>query len=556
MVGVLGAVGEDWQWLHGMGGIGLDSGQALATDASGNSYITGGFGGAAVIGPELLITHGSSDIFIAKIKSSGTWLWAVQAGGPGYDIGSAIAVDAAGNVYVTGFFELTAEFGSTDLTSAGDTDIFACKLDTNGNWLWSQRTGTGNADFGYGIALDSSGNVFVTGQYNERFMAVFKLSNTGTPIIANQMGGTGTGVGQAIAVDFYGSVYLTGYLEGSASFGSNALTSFGEKDVIVAKLTNNLAWDWVRQAGGLEDDRGVGIAVDETGSIYATGVFQGTALFGLQVLTAAQSDAFVAKLDSAGMLTWVRQAGGAGVEAGMAITVDENKVYLGGVFSASCVIANHILNSNGFIDVFVSTLNRDGDWLWAKSAGGPNGDMLYGLAADASGAIVITGYYEESITFGNVILGIAPGDIDAFLIRIGWSAPKAPQNVGINMMGSQVLVYWDPVTRSVYEQDLTPDYYFVYKSTGDIYGPWVLYQPTPETYIHHDYVGLVEDRIFYRVTAVKVYARTAPDGRDSAVWLREYLKEGMAEADVAEVLARVRGVESLRPVQKLEGEEQ
>lgn len=552
----LGAVGEDWQWLYDMGGLSQDYGQALATDASGNSYITGGFGEASVVGTELLITHGSTDIFIAKISSSGTWYWAVRAGGTGYDIGAGITVDAAGNVYVTGFFEGLADFGATDLNSLGGYDIFACKLDTNGNWLWAQNTGTGNSDFGYGIALDGSGDVFVSGQFNERFIAAFKLNNSGTLLTANQMTGTGTGAGQGIAVDYYGSVYLTGYLDGSANFGSTPLTSFGGKDIIVAKLNNDLGWGWVRQAGGFNDDRGMGIAVDETGSVYPTGFFSGQAIFGPQALTASGIDAFVAKLDSAGMLTWVRQAGGAGVEAGMAITVDEDKVYLGGVFSASCVIANTILESNGGSDVFVSTLSRDGDWLWAKGAGGPNADMLYAVAADASGAIVITGCYEDSITFGNLIQMTFSGCIDAFLIRIGWSAPKAPQNVGINIMGSQVLVYWDPVIRSVYEQNLTPDYYFVYKSTGDIYGPWVLYQPTPETYIHHDYVGLVVDRIFYRVTAVKLYARSAPDGGDRAAWLKANLKEGMSEAEVTEALERMEGVQSPQPGHLPDREEQ
>ena len=94
------------------------------------------------------------------------WEWALKAGGSsGDDRSNDVAVDSNGDIYVTGAFEQTATFGSTTLTSAGDTDIFVAKMNSTGYWFWAVQAGGSNQDIGEGIALDSSGNVFVTGTF-------------------------------------------------------------------------------------------------------------------------------------------------------------------------------------------------------------------------------------------------------------------------------------------------------------------------------------------------------------------------------------------------------
>jgi uncharacterized protein (TIGR03437 family) len=146
-------------------------------DAAGNSYVTGGFTASATFGPgetnETTLTSAGvipPDIFVAKYDVSGNLLWAKRAGGTDFDLGSGLAVDTAGNSYVTGIFFASATFGpgeinETTLTSAGDRDIFVAKYDASGDLLWAKRAGGTGVDLGSGLAVDTAGNSYVTGGF-------------------------------------------------------------------------------------------------------------------------------------------------------------------------------------------------------------------------------------------------------------------------------------------------------------------------------------------------------------------------------------------------------
>ena len=133
-------VDPQWEWAVGGGGYTLDYGYCVATDSSGNCYVTGKFFDTAVFGTTTLTSYGTMDIFVAKLDKRGTWQWAVNAGGPKSDEGYSIAVDNEGNSYITGVFYWYAYFGDTNLSSLGgksDPDVFVAKLDINGNWqVW------------------------------------------------------------------------------------------------------------------------------------------------------------------------------------------------------------------------------------------------------------------------------------------------------------------------------------------------------------------------------------------------------------------------------------
>ena len=233
------------------GGINSDIGNSIAVDGSGNVYVTGYYQGTATFGGIAKISVGSNDIFVAKYNSSGNMQWVQSAGGPSIDIGQSIAVDGSGNVYVTGYYNGTATFGATTITSAGSSDIFVAKYNSSGTLQWVQSAGGTNADSGYSIAVDGSGNV-----------------------------------------------YVTGYYYGTATFGATPITSAGGGDIFVVKYNNSGSVQWVQSAGGTNADSGKSIAVDGSGNIYVTGYYYGTATFGATSITSAGfSDIFVARLD-------------------------------------------------------------------------------------------------------------------------------------------------------------------------------------------------------------------------------------------------------------------
>jgi hypothetical protein len=237
--------GGNFLWAKRAGGTSSDESKGIAVDSSGNAYITGEFQGTAVFGATTLTSAGQSDTYMAKVDSGGNFLWAKRAGGTNQDYVNGIAVDSSGNAYITGHFEGIAEFGATTLTSAGNNDTYIAKVDSGGNFLWAKSTvGVG------GIAVDSSGNAYITGSF----------WNT-------------------------------------AVFGATTLTSAGHPDIYIAKVDSGGNFLWAKRAGGYGTDVGAGIAVDSSGNAYVTGLFEDTAVFGATTLTSAGgTDIFIWKV--------------------------------------------------------------------------------------------------------------------------------------------------------------------------------------------------------------------------------------------------------------------
>jgi hypothetical protein len=155
-----------WQWAKSAGGTSYDKGNSVAVHASGNNYIIGTFRDTATFGSTTLTSQGGYDVFVAKLSTNGAWQWAKSAGGSSDDRGRGVAVDTSGNTYITGYFHGTATFGSTTLTSQGPPpDVFVAKLSTNGAWQWAKSAGGPNYDIGADVAVDASGNTYITGYF-------------------------------------------------------------------------------------------------------------------------------------------------------------------------------------------------------------------------------------------------------------------------------------------------------------------------------------------------------------------------------------------------------
>lgn len=347
----------------------------IVTDSSGNVYLTGFFWDTVDFDPgpgtTNLTSNGWSDIFIIKLTSSGNLLWAKAMGGTQYDNGFSLSVDSSGNVYVTGYFQGTADFdpgpGTVNLISAGNLDIFICKLDSNGNLLWAKGMGGTLEDRGYSIATDNFGNVYATGFFQETVdfnpggvggnlintsgldIFVSKFSSNGDFVWAKGMGGTlggEGGEGLALSLDTSGNAYTTGYFTGTVDFDPgagnfNLSSEAPSQDIFISKLSSNGNFVWAKSLHGPLNENGYGIAVESSGNVYTTGFFQGTVDFDpgtgtFNLTSVGVNDIFISKLSSNGNFVWAKSMGGTLNEYGKDITIDSSKnVYTTGYFQGT-----------------------------------------------------------------------------------------------------------------------------------------------------------------------------------------------------------------------------
>ena len=425
-------------WAKSIGGTLYDDGNSVATDSSGNVYVIGYYRGTVTIGSITLTSAGDTDVFVAKYNTSGTVQWAKSIGGASSDRGHGIATDSSGNVYVTGYYQGTVTIGSTTLTSAGSYDVFVAKYNTSGTFQWVKSISGTSTDNGTGIATDSSGNVYVIGYYvgtidfgsgtsltsagsGDAFVA--KYNTGGTVQWAKSIGNTGSDAGFGIATDSSGNVYVIGYYRGTVTIGSTTLTSAGNADAFVAKYDTSGTPQWAKSIGDTGTDAGLGIATDSSGNVYVIGYYRGTVTIGSITLTSAgNADVFVAKYNTSGTVQWAKSIGGPDNINGNGIATDSGEnVYVIGQYSGTIDFGSGTsLNSAGSFDAFIAKYDTSGTVQWAKSIGGTSYDDGNSVATDSSGNVYVTGRYYGTVTIGSTTLTSA-GDADAFVAKYSTS---------------------------------------------------------------------------------------------------------------------------------------
>jgi len=221
----------------------------ISCDAKGNSYILGRFNTSISFDTITVFSFGHDDIFIAKFDSVGNCLWVKHAGGPQDDWGLGISTDPDGKSYITGSYYNMASFDSTKLTGDELSDVFLAKYDNTGKCLWAKKGGGPSWDMGSAIFIDASGNSYITGNFMESatfdtmtvvtngyidiFIAKYKPS--GICEWVRKAGGYGTDQGNGITASANGEVYFTGKIGGTANFGILSIAANGG---YLAKITN------------------------------------------------------------------------------------------------------------------------------------------------------------------------------------------------------------------------------------------------------------------------------------------------------------------------------
>ena len=359
-------------------------------------------------------------------------------GGPNSDVAEDVALDDAGRTYVAGTFEGTIDFGNgVSITSAGDSDAFLVAFDAEGTALWARRGGTDVFnDFGEAVAVAADGSVYWAGFFTgvatwdgganpdaevevfsdfDAFLA--KYDAGGNLLWVRQAGGVDQDTGDGVAVDFAGNAYLVGGFEGAGTFGGETLTSSGSSDGFIAKYDPDGNVLWARQAGGADGDKTYDVALGNAGDPVVVGQFRGVATFGaIPLQSAGQTDVYVVRYSGAdGTVQWASQIGADGAEYGRGVAVTAaGTVYATGGFENSILVGSDVLTSAGFTDVFVAQLDPDGGLVWGRRAGGDGFDFGESVATNSVYAYA-TGYVDGDGTFGDEPFTTAGGQ-DGYLL--------------------------------------------------------------------------------------------------------------------------------------------
>ncbi len=437
-----------------LGGSGDDYGYALAVDSSGSAYVTGetsstdfpiddayqnSFGG------------GNDDAFVTKFSASGSSLvYSTYLGGSNNESGEGIQVDSAGKAYVTGYthstdFPIQNAYQSTH--GGGDKDAFVTVLSSAGSSLtFSTYLGGSSTDIGYALALDSSGKIYVTGQtastdfptinaYTSSYRGgaydafVTKFSTSGSSLVySTYLGGSGNDGGYGIASSG-SNAYVVGRTTSSNFPTQNAFQTThggGDYDAFVAKFsTSGTSLIYSTYLGGNQNDSGWGIAVDNSGSTYATGDTYSTDFPTQNAYQSSHAgggkDAFVTKFSTTGTsLVYSTYLGGIEVDgaAHVAINSSGNAYVTGQTQSSDFPVKRAYQSSyNGNYDAFVSIFSTTGNSLsFSTFLGGGDQDTARAIAIDSSGNVYVAGFTESpDFPTENPYQDTLNGDMDAFV---------------------------------------------------------------------------------------------------------------------------------------------
>ena len=329
--------------------------------------------GSADFGGGLLTSAGDADVVLARFDPLGNHVWSQRFGGVGYEAPHAVAHDGSGGVVVVGSFDVAIDFGSGPLVSAGGSDIFVARFDGAGALLWSKRFGDPAAQNALDVAVDSSGNIVITGI-------------------------------------FYGTV----------DFGGGALQSSGG-DVFVVALDASGNHVWSKGFGDAAEQFGESIAVDAMGNVLVAGTFQGVIDFGSGPLAAVYRDVFLAKLDPSGAPIWGKRFGDGEKMSDANVGVDAaGDVFLAGDTDGTVDFGNGPLVVTGDTNVYVAKFDPDGSAVWSKTFGDMDGQEDALLAVDAGGSLVLAGELNGTIDFGGGVIA-ASGNHDTFVAKLDGS---------------------------------------------------------------------------------------------------------------------------------------
>ncbi len=448
---------QSWQWAMSGGGTASDQGYETCVDPSGNVFVAGTFNSISInIGTVTVNNSGASgfDVYVAKVNPSGSVMWVQRIGGSSNEGVSGISCDNAGRVYVFGTYtspSLSLPPFTYGNPGSGTNNLYLTCIDASGVPQWLNGYGGVNNEFAGGCEYSQATSaIYITGTYNDPTLVIGTATLTNTSATGNEdiyiakIGNTGvfqwartTGSsscddwGQGIAVDPSGNAYIFGDYQGSVTtpttvIGTTTLTSYGLRDLYIAKYNSLGTFQWARGFGSTAGgDFTGGITTDASSNVYVSGTYQAANMIvGTTTLTPyGNYDAFIAKYNTSGTAQWAAKVGGGNDDYGYDVTTDASgNAYMSGTFSGTVIAAGstNLTNSNPgtSTDAFVAKYSATGSVLWSTKAGGNGNENGGTIVSDPVGNVYAGGSIGGTTTFGTYSVSSA-GGVDMFLGKIG-----------------------------------------------------------------------------------------------------------------------------------------
>jgi hypothetical protein len=418
------------RWSRSIGGLGVELAQDVAVDVQGRVAVGGYFEGSVDFGDGAKGEAKKIDAFVSTYAADGKLLWSTFFGGEGEDAVHGVAIDAAGNTVIVGLFSGTMMVGEQKLEAKGSDDAFIAKLDPQGAPLWARALGGGDSDAAHDLAVDTDGSIYVTGSFKgdmpvdekttlhskgneEAFL--LELGPDGSVVWIQAYGHRNRDLGQRVAVDSAGNVILLAEFTEEVSFGGPPLVSEGNRDLALVKLTSRGEHIWSKRFGSPFNELGLGLAVDPAGHIAITGSFDNEITFGGEkLLSAGESDIFVARFGPDGAPLWSMRFGAGREDIGAGIAADRyGNLALTGWFWNEIDFGGGAVKAEGMNkDGFLLKLSADGKHLWSRRFGAKDHDQGRGIAMSAEGDIALIGLFRFRLDLGGKPLEAAQKPAD------------------------------------------------------------------------------------------------------------------------------------------------
>lgn len=469
---------QNWQWVESFGGPGDESAQVMAARGGGAVVVGGAYEAGFMLNGVTLPVYGQEDSFIAATGESGDVQWWAAAGSTLEDRLSGLAVDPLGDVVATGTYWEEAVFGDQVIrTKANLKGIFVVKYDgAGGDLKWVKSIDGSLLKEVTDLATDAAGNIFISGYFQDSLfiddtvltaagdsdLFLLKLNPAGDLQWASRDGLTGNTRAIRLALTPEEEIIIGGYYDDTTRIAGETLTANTfDRDVFLARYDRNGVAQWARKAGGVHDDEFTGLAVASDGDIFATGFFVGRMTLSDDIVIESQTgnaDFYLLHYNGAGTPQAARAMGSRErVQQTTDLLLREEEIILSGFYSGSMTIDDQTIDAGGGFGSFLAAFDRQLSLGWIKNLPAEDGLFLNRLCLTENGAITGTGEFRGNVDFDGTPLRSA--QFDLFLARLttmptSRPVPVADPSLRLFPNPAATVLYLRPPTAGSFEYQL------------------------------------------------------------------------------------------------------